>query len=451
MSLLLRNDIIFVNLAGRVFTGRSAGGIIGGIRLRALFSRDTRSSAVSNIKLFGNTGSAHAARRPRRGRRAVKIIAAVLALLAGLYCLCVFSDIPFIAKWRTIYIQTAMDTMNHQWLATAVIPRGVIDEAMAERAAAIEEQGKHSSAWDWADGVQALGAVETEEEFYKLFWEIDRESMEGYLAANPDALEGGWGSLYINEAGLGDSGTSIKTSMGEQVLAVDVPNQVLLLRVSGTGYRGVLAVAKDPSRLSVQNSAYLGQIGQYAGTIAGAHGGVLAMTGSAFADEGGVAHGGTLSGWAMADGVPSGEHLGWGCKRMELREDDCFYIVDASAPVDPATTDAVEFTPAIIVDGEQLNTDGWNSLQPRAVMGQSGRGEILMLVVEGRFADSIGVSVAECGEILLRHECMQAMNLDGGTSAILWYDGEYVTRCSNPDCPEGRELPNAFVYARAGA
>ena len=44
---------------------------------------------------------------------------------------------------------------------------------------------------------------------------------------------------------------------------------------------------------------------------------------------------------------------------------------------------------------------------------------------------------------------MQAMNLDGGTSAILWYDGEYVTRCSNPACPEGRQLPNAFVYAGA--
>ena len=41
---------------------------------------------------------------------------------------------------------------------------------------------------------------------------------------------------------------------------------------------------------------------------------------------------------------------------------------------------------------------------------------------------------------------MQAMNLDGGTSAILWYDGEYVTRCSNTALPEGRTLPNAFVY-----
>ena len=109
----------------------------------------------------------------------------------------------------------------------------------------------------------------------------------------------------------------------------------------------------------------------------------------------------------------------------------------------------MEFTPAIIVDGQQLNTEGWNSLNPRAVIGQSDRGEILMLVVEGRLLDSLGISVAECGEILLEHNCMQAMNLDGGTSAILWYDGEYVTRCSNPDCPEGRQLPNAFVYAGA--
>lgn len=69
-----------------------------------------------------------------------------------------------------------------------------------------------------------------------------------------------------------------------------------------------------------------------------------------------------------------------------------------------------------------------------------------MLVVEGRLLDSIGISVADCAPILLDHNCMQALNLDGGTSAIMWYDGEYITRCSNTACPEGRLLPNAFVY-----
>ena len=417
---------------------------------------------MSKIKLFGNTSAAHIAerepRKPRkrgRGRRALIAVSIVLAVLAALYCLFAFSDIPFIAKWRTIYIQTAMDTMNHQWLATAFLPQSVIDEAMAEREDAMEEQTQHNSSDDWADRPDATPAPSggetgeslSEEGFYELFWELDRDSMEDYLSEHPEALEDGWENLYINEAGLDDDGTSIQTTMGEQVLAIDVPNQILLVRVSGTGYRGVLAVAKDSSRLSVQNSAYLGDTGQTAGQIAEANGGVLAMTGSAFIDEDGVGNGGTLNGYAMSDGVGQGDHLGWSYKRIELREDNYFYIVDASSPVDPDTTDAVEFTPAIIVDGERLNTWGWDSLNPRAVIGQSDKGEILMLVIEGRLLDSLGVSVDECGAILERHNCMQAMNLDGGTSAILWYDGECVTRCSNTALPEGRTLPNAFVYA----
>ncbi len=418
---------------------------------------------MSQVKLFGNTRSAPAARRPRqrkpgRGRRALTVVLIVLALLEALYFLCVYSNIPFIAKWRTIYIQTAMDTMNHQWLATAFLPQSVIDEAMAARSEAMEEQTQHSSSDSWAQDTGSTGDApgltenqgdSEEEAFYELFWELDRNSMEAYLRQHPEALENGWENLYINEAGLDDEGTSIQTTMGERVLAIDVPNQILLVRVSGSGYRGVLAVAKDPSRLSVQNSAYLGSAGQYAGTIAEAHGGVLAMTASSFIDEEGVGNGGILAGYAMADGESRGVHMGWSYKRLELREDNYVYIVDAQSEVHPETTDAVEFTPAIIVDGQQLNTEGWNSLNPRAVIGQSDRGEILMLVVEGRLLDSLGISVAECGEILLEHNCMQAMNLDGGTSAILWYDGEYVTRCSNPDCPEGRQLPNAFVYAGA--
>ena len=54
----------------------------------------------------------------------------------------------------------------------------------------------------------------------------------------------------------------------------------------------------------------------------------------------------------------------------------------------------------------------------------------------------------ECTEIMARHDCAQAMNLDGGTSAIMWYDGAYITRCSNTSLAEGRYLPNAWVYGK---
>ena len=49
------------------------------------------------------------AKKPKKkksiGRRLL-ILFLVLAILAGLYLTAVYSDIPFIAKWRTAYIQT---------------------------------------------------------------------------------------------------------------------------------------------------------------------------------------------------------------------------------------------------------------------------------------------------------------------------------------------------------
>ena len=69
-----------------------------------------------------------------------------------------------------------------------------------------------------------------------------------------------------------------------------------------------------------------------------------------------------------------------------------------------------------------------------------------MLVIEGRMIGrSIGTDVEECANILMRHKGYTAMNLDGGTSAVMWYDGEYVTKCSNTDI-SSRLLPNAWVY-----
>ena len=113
-------------------------------------------------------------------------------------------------------------------------------------------------------------------------------------------------------------------------------------------------------------------------------------------------------------------------------------------------TDAMEFTPALIVDGKTVvdSSCGWTAINPRASLGQSDRGEILMLVIEGRLTTSLGTDVMECAAILARHSCMQAMNMDGGTSAILWYNGRYVTRCSNTALPAGRLLPNAWVYGK---
>ena len=447
---------------------------------------------MSQVKLFSSSGGARVAKRSGRQKKqkvkkplkTLAIWLTVILCLEGLYFFCVYTNNAFVKKWRTIYINTAMDTMTHQWLATYFIPKDVIDEVRYEygvfKAATV---GKEST-WGKTDTTSSPDGSannnithidpnvthetdtktdeltpeelekQAEEAFYELFWELDRSSMEAYLAQYPDTLANGWDHIYINEAGFDDQGTSIQTTFGEQVLAIDAKNAILLVRISGKGYRGVLAVGKDPSLLSIEMASTLGVAGQLSGEIAAAHNGVLAMNANGFLDPGGAGNGGLLAGYSMSNGTAYGEHFSaYAYKRIELHEDNLFYIKDALSPVSEDCTDAAEFTPALIVDGKKIMDDYWTGEQPRACIGQSEKYEILMLVIEGRYPleGILGTSVNNCSEILLQHKCMQAINLDGGSSAMLWFDGEYVTQSSSSPLryTGGRPLPNAWVYKKA--
>lgn len=399
-----------------------------------------------------------------RGKRVLAIILSIVLFFEALYCFFVFTDIPSIRYLREAYIETALSTLSHRWLADWFLPSYMVDQVQAKMDFAQLSQKDFVS--DSSDRNQPLTTTppndpddptdETTEQdaeaaFYDLFWELSRTSFEEYLDEHPETLQNGWDNIYINEAGLDDEGTSIYTTMGEQVLAIDVPNQILLIRVQGTGYLGVLAIAKDPSQLRCHASTGLptASYGQTLEDLVLDGDGVLGMCASGFYDPGGNGTGGIVAGYAMCEGKGYGTHYTeTGYKRIELAENDRFYIVESNSAVGDDVTDAVEFSPALIVDGE-LTVGGfaaWNAINPRACVGQTERGEIMMLIIEGRqITRSIGTDVETCAEILMRHNAYTAMNLDGGTSAVMWYDGEYVTKCSNQNI-ESRLMPNAWVY-----
>ena len=444
------------------------------------------------MKLFGSTGSGARLAKNRhsgayhtteqsssktatavatRKKNPLKVLSILLAIVFALelcYFFVIYTNNAFISKWRSIYIETAMDTLDHKWLATAIIPSDVIAEVMDARAMTLSQQENIESNWtkpeeETPDKTEEthvdITVVETvdpevkaKEDFDKYFYDVDPVSLQAYLDAHPEALADGWANLKINEAGLNDSGTDIKTIHGEQILAIDVPNKILLVRVKGDGFQGVLAIAKDPEQLYVRPSSQLWTIGETVAQIASANNGVLAMTGSAFIDPDGGGNGGELAGYAMYDGVGDGYgHMGRGYKRLEIHEDNLMYIKDAPTDVGAGTTDAVEFGPALVVDGNIVvdANCGYTGIHPRAAIGQSEKYEVMMLIIEGRLPlRSMGTNVIVCAEILKLHGCMQAMNLDGGTSAIMWYDGETITACSNQALPDGRPLPTAFVYER---
>ncbi len=279
------------------------------------------------------------------------------------------------------------------------------------------------------------------------FPQLNSPSVEAYLLAHPDLDTE---NLCMNEAGLDDTGTDLYTTQGDQILAIDMRNEILLIRVTGEGYQGVLALANHPTRLMLQPSSQLGVAGETIGTIAQAQNGILAINGSGFLDEDGSGNGGQLFGYAMHSGVSCNRdaHLSEPYRRLEITQDGQFRLTGIQEDISNDVEHALEFGPALIKNGAILvdETCGYTGIHPRAAIGQGENGQIMMLVIEGRMAGySLGTDVIQCAEILSRYGCRTALNLDGGTSAILWYDGEYVTKCSNTDLPKGRLLPNAFV------
>ncbi len=409
-------------------------------------------------------------KKPYRGMRITAIILSIILFFEALYCFFVFTNIPAIKNLRQEFIETALSTMSHRWLADWFLPQYMIEDVENRKLLAQYQAEDHVSdrnhnkkptettaePENTDTPTESTKPTETvpgedpaETAFYELFWELNRSTFESYLDEHPEILDDGWENIYINEAGFDDKGTSIYTSMGEQVLALDAKNKLLLIRVQGSGYLGILAIGKDPAQLRCEASAGIGSYGQDVGTITKNSGGLIGMTASGFYDPEGAGNGGIIAGYTMCEGNGYGVHYTErGYKRIELAEDNYFYIANSSSAVADDVTDAVEFAPAMIVDGELVigSFNDYNGINPRACIGQSARGEIMMLVIEGRqVGRSIGTDVETCAKILMRHEGYTAMNLDGGTSAVMWYDGEYVTKCSNANI-QSRSLPNAWVY-----
>jgi exopolysaccharide biosynthesis protein len=390
---------------------------------------------------------------PRKRACIIMTIALSLLLLAEIYYFLMFTNIPFIKNWRDIYIETAMDTFTHKWLATTFIPKSVIDEVMARKDEVIKEQQELKSTWE----DEAKEPKETpvpidnsRTNFLRIFYELDAVSFDAYIKEHPELLSDGYDKLYINEAGLDDAGTSIKTHAGDQVLAIDAEHGLLIVNVTGEGYVGKLAIVRDPSTVGIGLSAHLGSYGQTVKQIAKNNNAVLAINASGFADYEGVGNGGTVVGLLIANGKKYADRVSGTYLNIGFDWDNRLYIGASESEVD--YRDAVQFVPALIVNGENIiskkklvNGSMGFGLQPRTVIGQQEDGSVLLLTIDGRQVGySVGCTVVECAVIMERYDAVQAANLDGGSSTVMVYRGEEITKPAN-GIAFGRYVPDAII------
>ena len=119
-------------------------------------------------------------------RKKIHFIAVFLTTFVLLYLIAIYSNIPFIAKYRSLYIETAMSTMTHQWLATKFIPKSVIDDVISQRDNPEIKKGNSNG---FIAKIKNLLHLKGREWFVAEFDEINMESFDKYIENNPDETD----------------------------------------------------------------------------------------------------------------------------------------------------------------------------------------------------------------------------------------------------------------------
>lgn len=84
---------------------------------------------------------------------------------------------------------------------------------------------------------------------------------------------------------------------------------------------------------------------------------------------------------------------------------------------------------------------------PRSAIGFTKDNEMVMVAVDGREGRSVGMTLVQLANFMKSAGCVNAMNLDGGGSTVMYVNGKVV---NNPQIRGGITISNALVLSKKG-
>lgn len=283
----------------------------------------------------------------------------------------------FYGPWdgfRNFWITTAMTTMNHRYLATMLYSDETIQKVLKANSI-IEPEGKTNTSLIKFSKYKKSSAYENEYE--------------------------------------------------EQILDREKDDLYKVIDIHGKSYNGFLVAVYDPSRISIATSKYLGKRGEAITTVAKDNNAIIAMNAGGFYDpdwnsNGALPHGTVISnGKVVSDYVDA--NMGGGFIGFDKNNKLVLGRFSKEEAIKIGLRDAIEFGPFLIINGKSAfvkGNGGWG-IAPRSAIGQRKDGIVLMLVINGRLATSLGADMGDLTEIMENYGAVNAANLDGGSSSEL--------------------------------
>jgi len=215
-------------------------------------------------------------------------------------------------------------------------------------------------------------------------------------------------------------------------------------------YKGYYLLIKDSTRIKIGTSSKLEIEGETTTEIAENNGAVAAINGGAFIDKSSVKWTGTGAfpdGIVMSDGKKVWNSLDVNSKTdlFGITKDGVLIVGKYSESQLKAldVQEALSFGPTLIVNGKKTDITMDGGIAPRTAIGQKEDGTIILMVIDGRSLTSLGATYKEVQEVIYKLGAVNAINLDGGKSTTMYYDGEIINAPSNS--MGERTIPTAVI------
>ncbi|MBQ4150423.1 MAG: phosphodiester glycosidase family protein [Clostridia bacterium] len=200
--------------------------------------------------------------------------------------------------------------------------------------------------------------------------------------------------------------------------------------IKSSNYNGKMMIIKDPTRVFVgvpEAGFGEGKKGMTVFEMVEHYGAVAGTNAGGFYDPNGSGSGGIPEGIVICNGEILWDD-GKAASIAGIDEKGILYVgqMTAKAAINKGIKYAASYGPALIMNGEPISQSA-RGYQPRTAIGQRADGAILLLVINGRSVSSLGATIEDLIEIFIQYEAVNATNLDGGSSSIMVYEGEYLT------------------------
>ena len=228
-----------------------------------------------------------------------------------------------------------------------------------------------------------------------------------------------------------------------------------LLEINEGTCKGKLLIVRDPKRLILGTSENFGrEPGLTLSDMAAKYDAVAGINAGGFNDENGRGNGSLPQGLVIKEG-----ELIWGEDKgvynmVGLDRDGVLRVGAMSGAealekgiqwgVSFVTYDGLSST--LVVNGERQNAKPGGGVNPRTAIGQREDGAILLLVLDGRGISSLGATIEDICDIMLKHGAVTVGNLDGGSSSAMVYGGALINNCASVVGP--RRMPTAFLVTK---